>query len=273
MPIADNGTEQTTDLLRQLRDTLKHPIESQDQLVDVLASPLDLLGLLPASSSQAWTGPRGSDSRQILLTRFIGSLQTAVLDYVIDAWWDVLEDDGAGPLLEGWFCPVEPNDGWDVRRKQDAARIALASYQTLASALTPIRPSATTSDPSSSSSASSPALPSPSVLAFVLPLLARLSSTYPLSILYETLFHPDTNANTAKSVVIWDTLARTLVSIPAKVMNATEGGRRASVPRELFQEIWFERLTSQMELVVMQESSRSDPSKLTPPVQATPLAS
>lgn len=270
MPVADHGTEETTEHLRQLRDTLKQPINTVDELVSLLGQPLDLLGSLPLSSATAskaaWTGPRGSEPRQILLSRLMGSLQTAVLDNVVAVWADNLDDTSPGrratDLLDSWFCPTRPQEESDRRPNQDAARVALCSYQTLASALAPSRSQGALSDPSSSSSASRPSVPPPSVVAFVLPLLARLSAAYPLSTLYDVLFHSSTAANAAKSSVVWETLARTIVSVPAKVMNATQGGRTASVPSELHQEIWFDRLTREMEVIVRNESVRSDPSEL-----------
>lgn len=267
---SSSSSEETTHHLRLLRDTLKQPIPTSQTLHSLLVQPLDLLSFLPSSSSsEGWPGPRGSEPKEILLTRFMGSLQTALLENVVGTWWDVLGDEdeeeegGASrTLMESWFCPLEPleQEGWSERKKEDAGRVALSSYGTLVAALSSSSSGGSKPSREGGASSSTSSSVSPAVLSFVFPLLARLSTHYPLSKLYSILFHSDASSNKAKSTVLWESFARTMVSIPGKVMNASDGGRKVDVfSRELEQGVWFAGLTREMELVVKRESERSEP--------------
>lgn len=164
--------------------------------------------------------------------------------------------------MESWFCPLEPaGGGWSERRQEDAGRLALSSYQTLVAVISGSRGATAVGGSeggASSSTSKRPPPPSPSILSFVLPLLAQLSIHYPLSKLYPLLFHSNESSK-AKATVLWESFARTIVSIPGKVLNATEGGRRASIPKELEQGAWFAGLTKEMEVVVKMESERTEP--------------
>ncbi|KAL7409460.1 telomere length regulation protein-domain-containing protein [Mrakia frigida] len=229
---SSSSSEETTHHLRLLRDTLKQPIPTSQTLHSLLVQPLDLLSFLPSSSSsEGWPGPRGSEPKEILLSRFMGSLQTALLENVVGTWWDVLgdedeeeEEEGGETsrrrLMESWFCPLEPLEGWTERKKEDAGRVALSSYGTLVAALSSSSSGGSKPSREGGASSSTSSSVSPAVLSFILPLLARLATHYPLSKLYSILFHSDASSNKAKSTVLWESFARTMVSIPGKVMNA-----------------------------------------------------
>jgi hypothetical protein len=261
--MTSSASEETMQHLRLLRDTLKQPITSSSTLLSLLAQPLSLLALLPPHSSSpvassSRSGPRGSQSREILLSRFIGSLQIALLEHVLPVWLDGFEDEQeeaeGKALMEAWFVPQEPAQE-DKGKTEDARRVAISAYQTLASALVPRTESGAGGKEGRVASSSTMRIPP---LGFVLSLFARLSKDYPLSRIYPTLFGSSSGQVVAKAAVQWESLARTLVSVPGRAMNASEGGRLCEVPEELEQRVWFAGLTREMERVVRWGSEKSE---------------
>lgn len=249
MPIP-SSIEDATPLLRSLREALKAPIASLDLLLSLLRQPLDLLGL-DDNSAGAWSSSRDGEAREILLSRFIGSLQSVLLTSVIPIWWESLDEgDEARALLQAWFCPREPAKGWDARRRHDADRVAVSSYQILTTCLSTPSPAAGPSR--------SPSLPSsPVSISFAIPVLASLSHSYPLARLHASLFDGyQSRVASPKQAVVWERLLRVLVKLPAKISNATEGGRRLGIPVELEQPVWLGGMTTELETVVWRLSKQ-----------------
>jgi hypothetical protein len=262
----------TVDALRHLRDALKQPVTTLSSLTSLLVQPLALLSLLPyslnpsSSSEHVWHGSREPADKEVLLGRFLGSLQGAVLEHVVPVWWDVLKgakEGGAGEesqgkaLLESWFCPILSSDHKGKGREDFARRVAITSYQSIISQLS-TKPSPIAS--SSSSASPPPAALSPSTLSFILASLTSLSESYPLTCLYRAIFSPSSSSPIpqGKRLVVWESLARTLISVPAKVANVTQGGKLVDVPKGLEREIWYTGIVGGLEEIVWEESEKGE---------------
>lgn len=210
--------------LRQIRDALKQPVASKSDLVALLGPPLALVGLLPPLSSAQYSeqaqfnGSRSTEAKEVFLGRLLGSLQAAVLE-AAGSWWDMLSgvdeggrDDDLLALLDAWFCPAreEGSSG------QAAVAVAMSGLQVLLS--TP---------PTPSSSAPN--------LAFIVPTLSRLLSTYPVTQVYAHLSSHagPTGPWSPKETIAWESFVRGIVSLPSKLMNLTQGGTLHPVPAEL----------------------------------------
>lgn len=250
-----DASDDTVVHLRQLREALKTPISDVALLVDLLSQPLALLALSPSAEHSSWPGgSRSSQARDVLLSRFMGSLQTALLQGVVGVWWEALATEGlegqrARAMMEAWFCPRpaghDQEEGWDERRRKDATRVAIAAYRSLAAALSPPSPSPP---------------PSPPTLSFIVRILASLAEHYPLSRTYPVVLALDAGDPgqvDAKAQIAWETFARTLVGLPSKLMNASEGGRKVELPDELMRDAWYRSLVGGMDAVI-QSSSTAD---------------
>jgi hypothetical protein len=243
---APNGDEATA-LLRATRDGLRQPVPSASAVLALVCPPLDLLALLPVAlaTNDAWRWPagasRGSEARGALLGRMLGSLQTAVLE-LAGAWAaagpaegdDEGDDDELALVrqaLDSWFCP-NPSAGGRTA-SQAAATLAISGLQVL------LHSPAAAAAPLGSGPAKAELSSSPAPLNFTIPLIARIVELYPLSRAYCALASISGSGTgvpwSAKETVAWEAYARALVSVPAKVANATRGGEAYAMPTGLEQ--------------------------------------
>jgi telomere length regulation protein len=80
-------------------------------------------------------------------------------------------------------------------------------------------------------------------------LLARLTKAYPLDRLHTSVFsHPNKGSSPQRTVLAWEDVVKSILSVPAKVANALEG--KGESPNELEQGPYFANLCIRCEALL-----------------------
>lgn len=187
--------------LKQLRDFLRLPTPSQEDLTFQISATLLALHIHPTSLP-----PSSIPSTDLkALARYLPAVQNLLLQDVLPHFVSIF-DDRSQELVRGLFVPQKKVEGLDIRRN-----IALVSYLTLPSYL-------------NAPKQGQPTL-SKAMRSFLLSLLDALSTEFMLDDLYYSIF-PNEGRITKEGkdgvkTLQWEDALRSVVSIPAKTGNAT----------------------------------------------------
>lgn len=187
--------EETSDALRETVASLRTPITQLPNLLSLLCAPLNALGLLPRELRVYNTNPLPK-IRQSEIERWIPTFQAVILQHVLPAWEVPLEQEGLSLVFDQYFCPVPAES-------PTAKDIAVYAYSSLLS---------------------------PPIPPYAMRMLVQLALNYPIETLVEHIFTKDDRAG--KATLQWESCVKTIVSVPAKIVNAT-GPLDKSIPPEL----------------------------------------
>ncbi|KIR53446.1 telomere length regulation protein [Cryptococcus gattii Ru294] len=229
--------------LKQLRDFLRLPTPSQEDLTFQISATLSALRIHPTSL------PPSSISSTDLkaLARYLPAVQNLLLQDVLPHFVSIL-DDRSQELVRGLFVPQKKVEGLDIRRN-----IALVSYLTLPSYL-------------NAPKQGQPTLPKP-MRSFLLSLLDALSTEFMLDDLYYSIF-PNEGRTTKEGkdgvkTLQWEDVLRSIVSIPAKTGNAIGRweleGDKIDAPVTLLTRLYFDRLIRRLESLLYEISQCPSP--------------
>lgn len=215
-----NTRAQIQSLLEQLRGT---SITDPEELLRLLASPLDDIGLLPPQFRKYLNFTDAGSPLHVSIRNHIPQLQRVLLTHVYPIWAPVLSStDSLGTgveLLAQYFCP----DAF-LNSRTEAGEVALLAYSTLLSTL-------------------------PMTL-YATELLARLTVEYPIDRLFKAALDSKEN-NSAHSGLIWEDCVRNLCMVPDKVANAVQGAKTSDrIPEALENAAYFERLCIRCEELI-----------------------
>lgn len=180
----DNALSQIRDVI----DRLQRPIPDLSNLLALLSSPLDCLGLLPPQFRGYNTEPLPDGA--VIIAKHIPAIQRALLEHVVPTWDAVLEEQHAMLLLKQYFCP----DSFSYT-SQAAGDVVLLAYSTILS-----QP----------------------LTEFAIKMLARLATEYPLDRLHVAVFGTKRDQG-SRRMVAWEDCVRNVTVVPGKVANALAG--------------------------------------------------
>jgi hypothetical protein len=190
-------------VLQEIKTSFKQPITDAAILRHHLSSIVEEIQSSTSSSHQ--------------FEKNIAAVQGLVLENVIPAWSDVVNEDAEmRRLLEGCFAPEDsssdgrPDD--DLKQRQPNSRklaTAYSGYHTLSTSL-------------------SNAKTSPHLFPLLINLLTTLTTRYNLTSLWHHAFH-SSNSDDKGRTFIWEESVKMVVGWPMRVMNAYGRAREAGV--------------------------------------------
>jgi hypothetical protein len=191
-------------VLQEIKTSFKQPITDEAILRHHLSSIVEEIQSSTSSSHQ--------------FEKNIAAVQGLVLENVIPAWSDVVNEDAEmRRLLEGCFAPEDsssdgrPDD--DLKQRQPNRRklaTAYSGYHTL---------SAFISNPKTS----------PHLFPLLISLLTTLTNRYTITSLWQHAFHSSSNSNDKGGKFVWEEAVKVVVGLPVRVMNAYGRAREAGV--------------------------------------------
>ncbi|WVF72963.1 hypothetical protein IAT40_007781 [Kwoniella sp. CBS 6097] len=228
--------------LKSLRDTLRNPTTlTPDDLSFHLSSTLQSLHLHPSSIPPS--AILSDDFKSI--ARYVPSIQGLILNDIVPTFYEALDRKGQ-ESLKALFVPPGTIEGLVIKRQ-----IALTTYLTVPAFLNAPKPT-------------TPTLPRQS-RSFVVSILEFLVREYGIDDLYHAVIG-STSTKESKAVgsgkskegaevLQWEDAVRAVVSIPAKVGNASGrwgsesggGAVREEVPNRLLPKPYFDVLAAKLE--------------------------
>lgn len=168
------------DDVKQILDSLQSPISDLDTLLNLLARPLESIGLLQARFRRYASEklPKGSFN----IPKHLPVIQRALIQTVLPTWDNALHEENALDIVNQFLCPTPPTS-------QNAARTALEAYAAILS--TPFN-------------------------TFSVRYLSQLATLYPIKLLFPCVFDSDTLDFAA---IRWEDCVREVISVPTKVAN------------------------------------------------------
>lgn len=185
--------------LQEVKTAFKEPITD----AAVLRSYLSSIAQEVQSSSS-------SPSHQF--EKNIAAVQVFVLENVVPAWSDIVDEDAEmRQLLEGCFAPEDSSSDDTKTRRPSERKIATAysGYHTLSTFL---------SNPKTS----------PHLFSLLLSLLTTLTTRYGLTSLWHHAFH-SSKSDDKGGKFVWEESVKIVVGLPMRVMNAYGRAREAGV--------------------------------------------
>lgn len=215
-----NSRAQIQSVLEQLRGT---SITDPDELLGLLASPLDAIGLLPPQYRKHLNSTNAASDLDVSIRNHIPQLQRILLTHVYPTWAPVLSSTGSSSkgveLLTQYFCP----DAF-LNSRTEAGEVALLAYSTLLSTLP--------------------------MTSYAIELLARLTVEYPIDRLFKAALGSRGNNGTHGSLT-WEDCVRNLCMVPDKVANAVHGAKTSDkIPDVLENAAYFETFCIRCEELV-----------------------
>lgn len=168
------------DDVKQILDSLQSPIPDLETLLNLLARPLDSIGLLQTRFQKYVSEklPKGSFS----IPKHLPVIQRALLQNILPSWDDALHEENALDIAGGFLCPMPSSS-------QNAILTALEAYTTILS--TPFN-------------------------TFSIRYLSELTRSYHIQLLFDGVF--DSNSPDIASIR-WEDCVRAAISLPTKVAN------------------------------------------------------
>ena len=114
------------DLIQDTIRRLQSPITDLSQLLLRLAAPLAAVDLLPAAFLRYNTQP--FERHAFAVYKHVPMIQSALLQHVIPAWYERMQDEKAEPLIRQMFCP----DSF-VSGRQISGELALCAFNSILS--------------------------------------------------------------------------------------------------------------------------------------------
>ncbi|KAF9793253.1 telomere length regulation protein-domain-containing protein [Thelephora terrestris] len=168
------------DDVKHILDSLQSPISDLETLLNLLARPLESIGLLQTRFQNHVSEklPKGSFN----IPKHLPVIQRALLQSILPSWDSALRESNVIEIADQFLCPKSPTS-------QNAIRTALEAYTTILSI--PFN-------------------------TFSIQYLSRLASSYHIQILFDCLF--DSNPQNI-AAIRWEDCVRTVISVPTKVAN------------------------------------------------------
>lgn len=170
----------TQDDVKRILDSLQSPIPDLETLLNLLARPLESIGLLQTRFQKYAPEklPKGSFS----IPKHLPVIQRALLQSILPSWDGALREKNVLEIAEQFLSPT-PSPS------QNAIRTALEAYTTILS--TPFN-------------------------AFSIQYLSKLTISYHLQLLFDCVL--DSNSPDV-AAIRWEDCVRAVISLPAKVAN------------------------------------------------------
>ena len=219
------STMQSSDSRTQIQNILEQlraQVSDLQTLLNLLAGPLDSLGLLPPQFRRhnAQSIPPGT----LNIKKHIPQLQRVLLQNIVPTWDTLLAEKNATLLLDQYFCPDSFSNASPA-----AGEIAILAYSTLVSS---------------------------QMTEYALRSLERLSVEYPVDRLHAAAFtHKDLDKGVRD--VGWEDCVRDLCMVPTKVANSL--GTTRDIPLGLENGVYFNNLSARCEQLIFTLSAK--PSK------------
>lgn len=234
---------QIQSLLEQLRGT---SIIEPEEILSLLAGPLDAIGLLPPQFRKYLDLNNAPSHLRVSIRNHIPQLQRVLLTNVYPTWAPVLASAGSSSkgveLLAQYFCP----DAF-LNSRDEAGEVALLAYSTLLSTL-PMTSHATE-------------------------LLARLTVQYPVDRLFKAAFDSK-GKDSAQGDLVWEDCVRNLCMVPDKVANAVQGAKTSDkIPEVLENAVYFEGLCIRCEELIYALSQTRKKGKQAAPISGMSICS
>lgn len=168
------------DDVKQILDSLQSPISDLETLLNLLARPLESIGLLHTRFQKHVSEklPKGSFD----IPKHFPVIQRALLQSILPSWDSALREGNVIEMADQFICPQSPTS-------QNATRTALEAYITILSI--PFN-------------------------TFSIQYLSRLARSYHIQLLFDCLF--DSNPPNI-AAIRWEDCVRTVISVPTKVAN------------------------------------------------------
>ncbi|KAF8876511.1 telomere length regulation protein-domain-containing protein [Gymnopilus junonius] len=212
----------------QLIEELHAPISDLDTLFSLLVAPLDALGLLPPRFRCFNTRPLPPNSFSV--SKHLPQIQRALLTDIVPTWDTILAQNDAMSLVEQYFCPDSFSNALPT-----AGEVAINAYATLVMFVLPTLPQ----------------------IFFVLSLLERLTSEYPIDRLYTAVF-AEKGTDISEINLRWEDCVKNVITIPAKVGNALGAtGKIDKLPSALENARYFNQLSLRCESLIFELSKPS----------------
>jgi telomere length regulation protein len=210
------SAEDASSPIREVIRRLQSPVPDISELLTLLSTPLDSLGLLPPQYRKYNTRPLPA-TQGINISRHVPIIQQTLLEHIYPNWESSLAELKALPLLEQYFCPDVFSFASPV-----SANLVLLAYSTILSfALTEIS----------------------------IRLLVRLTDEYPVDRLHPSIFASSDDLAHPKQTLNWEEYIKNICSVPAKVANAL-GPRGSVVPSTLEHGTYFSRFSRRCECLI-----------------------
>ncbi|TYJ57904.1 hypothetical protein B9479_001259 [Cryptococcus floricola] len=229
-----------TGALHDLRDFLRLPVQSIDDLSFRISSTLSALNIHRTSLA-----PSSITTKDLkAIERYLPAVQGALIQDVLPHFVGILDGD-ARSSIKALFSPPRQAEGLAIRRT-----IALSSYLTLPSYL-------------NTPKSGDPSLPKP-MRSFLISLLGDLATDYSIDDVYYGIFSSDQTKEGAEGMsrLRWEEALKAAVGIPAKVGNATgrwkiEELDDIEVPPRLLPKPYFDGFVRRFESLLYEVSQES----------------
>lgn len=205
--------------VQNILEQLRAQVSDLQTLLNLLAAPLDSLGLLPPQFRGHNVQPISPGTLNI--KKHISQLQRILLQNIVPTWDTLLAENNATLLLDQYFCPDSFSNALPA-----AGEIAILAYSTLVSS---------------------------QMTEYALRSLERLSVEYPVDRLHTAIFaHIDTDKVVRD--VEWEDCVRDLCMVPAKVANSL--GATRDIPLRLENGVYFNNLSVRCEQLIFTLSAK-----------------
>ena len=242
---------QNTNDIHSILNALQAPIPTLSALLPLLAAPLAALHILPPRFHR-FLPPGSKDAGadidvNVNVPKHIPRLQSILLSHIVPVWLDALRshsnpqagEESLDDLLYQFFSPSLLASASQPRVTNE---IAIQAYLTLSSS---------------------------KYDAFVVEVLRRLQTSYPLDGVHAALFSTSTprsvpssgygskddSSKKKRSLVIWEDVVRCILSIPTKVANYY-GPTSSPPPPSLSPSTYFTHLSKRLDILLSNQTQR-----------------
>ena len=206
--------------IQNILEQLRAQVSDLQTLLNLLAGPLDSLGLLPPQFRRHNAQPIPPGTLNI--KKHIPQLQRVIIQNIVPTWDTLLAENNATLLLDQYFCPDSFSNALPA-----AGEIAILAYSTLLSS---------------------------QMTEYALRSLERLSVEYPVDRLHTAAFaHIDLDKSVRN--VGWEDCVRDLCMVPTKVANSLSATR--DIPLGLENGVYFNNLSVRCEQLIFTLSTKS----------------
>ena len=213
--------ESTYDQIQGVITRLQSPVADLPTLLGLLASPLDALKLLPPKFlryNASSLPPHG-----INVSKHIPLLQRALLEHVLPVWGPLLDEEKCYDIARQYFAPDLFMMSLPVSKS-----IAICAYDTILSL---------------------------SITEHSVRMLTALAGTYPIDVLWASVFSNKKRGSKDKGLITWEDCVRNVAAVPGKVANAF-AGKTTAIPAELETGLYFNSVSTRSEILINSLPSR-----------------
>ncbi|KIP04779.1 hypothetical protein PHLGIDRAFT_25407 [Phlebiopsis gigantea 11061_1 CR5-6] len=219
--------ETTYDQIQGVVTCLQSPVEDLTTLLGLLASPLDALKLLPPKFVRHNAFPLPPHG--VNVPRHIPLLQRALLEHVLPVWGPTLDEERCYEIAQQYFAPDIFMMSLPVSKS-----IAVYAYDSILAL---------------------------SLTEHSVRMLTALAGTYPVDVLWASVFSSAKQESYDKAVITWEDCVRNIAAVPGRVANAL-ASKTTAIPPQLEAGPYFNSISTRSEILIASLPSRPSQDEL-----------